>query len=177
MALSASTQYANRYGLDIKIYALGESTTPLLTIDFANVSNIEVSGDRTWATGGQEHANKIGFNNPLQGTATISTQILTAEVLQLMSGGELSGFSGTEVVFKNDAMTTPKYYTIVAETVWQDASGTIYDETLTFHKASAQRAFNISYSGEGDPLSVDIVLDLLQDDTGKVITVSKTAHS
>lgn len=177
MALTKDTQFANRYGLDLKIYALGESTNPLLTIDFANVSNIEVSGDRTWATGGQEHANKIGFNNPLQGTATISTQILTAEVLQLMSGGDLAGFTGPEVVFKNDSMTMPKYYTITAETVWQDAAGNIYDETMTFHKASAQRAFNISYSGEGDPLSVDIVLDLLQDDDGKVITVTKAAHS
>ena len=60
-----------------------------------------------------------------------------------------------------------------AETVWHDADGLTYAETLTFHKACPKRAFNISYSGDGDPTSVDVEFDLMQDAAGKVLTVVK----
>ena len=174
MAINTSTQFANRYGLNIEIYASTDAqmVTPLMTIDFANVSDISLSGDRTWATGGQDHANKIGFNNPIEGTFKLSTQIMTMELLNLMAGGT-PGEGTTTVVFENTANTTPAYFTIKAETVWQDAAGLTYAETLTFHKACPKRALNISYSGDGDPTSVDIEFDLMQDANGKVLTVAK----
>ena len=62
MALTNTTQFANRYGLNIKIYdyeldeqgAVVEPTgTPKMLIDFANVCDVDISGDRVWATGGQ----------------------------------------------------------------------------------------------------------------------------
>lgn len=112
MALTNTTQFANRYGLNIKIYdyeldeqgAVVEPTgTPKMLIDFANVCDVDISGDRVWATGGQAHANKIAFNDPIQGTFTISTQILTTQLLALMSGGDIP--IGTEaedeIVFQN----------------------------------------------------------------------------
>jgi len=177
--MTSATQFANRYGLNITVYAYTDGTTgdtPLTTIDFANVSDISLSGERTWATGGQDHANKIGFNDPIQGTFKLSTQIMTMELLNIMAGGE-AGDNVTSVTFENTANTAPKYYTIKAETVWQDATGVTYSETLTFHKACPKRAFNISYSGEGDPTSVDVEFDLLQVETGvnqgKVLTVTK----
>jgi hypothetical protein len=175
MAITKTTQFANRYGLNIEIYAAtGATETPLMTIDFANVSDISLSGDRTWATGGQDHVNKIGFNNPIEGTFKLSTQIMTMELLSLMAGGTPGGTGDvTEVVFENSANTTPKYFLVKAETVWQDAAGVTYAETLTFHKACPKRAFNISYSGDGDPTSVDIEFDLMQDSDGKVLTVAK----
>lgn len=169
-----TTQFANRYGLNVEVYASTdkEMATPLMTIDFANVSDISVSGDRAWATGGQDHANKIGFNEPLNGTFKMSTQIMTMELLALMAGGT-PGAGTTSVVFENSVNTMPKYYIIKADTVWQDADGLTYAETLTFHKACPKRAFNISYSGTGDPTSVDIEFDLLQDENGKVLTIDK----
>lgn len=174
MPLTATTQTANRYGLDVKISAYGSaSTTPLMTIDFANVCDVDISGDRTWATGGQAHVNKIAFNDPVQGTFKISTQILTSQLLQLMAGHDISKETGNTIVFKNTANSTPVYYVIEATTVWQDATGVTYAETLTFHKACPKRALNISYSGEGDPTSVDIEFDALQDDDGKVLTIVK----
>lgn len=177
MALTNTTQFANRYGLDIKILALGTDTAAedaLMTIDFANVCDVDISGDRVWATGGQGHVNKIAFNDPIQGTFKISTQILTAQLLALMAGNDLSVAGDTnEIVFQNTDNATPTYYTVVATTVWQDASGTTYSETLTFHKVCPKRALNISYSGEGDPTSVDIEFDVLQADDGKVLTIVK----
>lgn len=174
MAIANNTQFANRYGLNVGIYAStdAEMVTPLMTIDFANVSDIDVGGDRTWATGGQSHANKIGFNNPIEGTFKLSTQIMTMELLNLMAGGTPSEGT-TTVVFENTTNSMPKYFIIKAETVWQDAEGLTYAETLTFHKACPKRALNISYSGDGDPTSVDVEFDLMQDSNGKVLTVEK----
>ena len=174
MPIAATTQFANRYGLNIEIYASTDTqmATPLMTVDFANVSDIDLGGDRTWATGGQDHANKIGFNNPIEGTFKLSTQIMTMELLALMAGGTPSSGT-TSVVFENTANSMPKYFIIKAETVWQGETGLTYTETLTFHKACPKRAFNISYSGDGDPTSVDVEFDLMQDASGKVLTVTK----
>lgn len=176
MALSTTTNLANRYGLNVEIYAMDDTIgtdTPLMTIDFANVSDISLSGDRVWATGGQDHANRIGFNNPMEGTMTLSTQIMTAELLNLVAGADMEETLTNTIVFENTSNAAPKYYQIKAETVWQDADGSVYDETLTFHKVSPQKAYNISYSGEGDPTSVDVVFDLLQNADGKILTVTK----
>lgn len=178
MAITKTTQFANRYGLNVKVYAYTDTTkkTPLVSIDFANVSDIDLSGDRVWATGGQEHANKIGFNDPVEGTFKLSTQIMTMELLALMAG-DTPGAEATSVTFKNTANSTPKYFIIDAETVWQDADGVTYAETLTFHKACPKRAINISYSGDGDPTSVDVEFDLLQNADGEVLTVTKADNN
>lgn len=173
MSIANNTQFANRYGLNVEISAFGDkATSPLMTIKFANVSDISLSGDRTWATGGQDHANKIGFNNPLEGTFKLSTQIMTVQLLELMAG-QVPGTDTTTVVFENTVNSMPKYFVITADTVWQDADGVTYAETLTFHKACPKRALKISYSGDGNPTSVDIEFDLMQDDDGKVLTVAK----
>ena len=178
MAISTTTQFANRYGLNVNIYAATDTSmsSALTTIDFVNVSDIDISGDRTWATSGQAHVNKIGFNDPVQGTFKLSTQIMTMELLNMMAGGTV-GSGTTGVVFENTANSMPKYYIIKAETVWQDAAGATYDETITFHKACPKRALNISYNGDGDPVSVDVEFDLLQDSNGKVLTITKADHT
>jgi hypothetical protein len=176
MALTNTTQFANRYGLNIEFYKSTdtEMATKLLTVDFANVSDIDITGEITWATGGQGHVNKIGFNDPIQGTFKISTQLMTTELLNLVAGNDVSDSATTgEVVFKNSTHSMPKYYIIKAETVWQDKDGNVYTESMKFHKACPKRAFNISYSGEGDPTSVDLEFELMQDDDGNVLTITK----
>ena len=178
MALTKSTQFANRYGLDLQIFAytdgtIDEGATPLMTIDFANSCDLDISGERVWATGGQEHANMIGFNDPIQGTLTVSTQIMTPQLLALLSGSETLD-EADEIVFENNALTAPKYFTLKTATVWQDKAGEVYSENMTFHKVSPQKAYNISYAGEGDPTSVDVVFDVLQTEAGKVLTINKT---
>lgn len=177
MSIANTTQYANRYGLNVKFYAESDTSmsTPLIAVDFANVSDIEISGDRVWATGGQGHVNKIGFDNPIQGTFKLSTQILTSQLLALMAGGDVAGVENT-IEFKNTPNAAPKAYIVKAETVWQDASGTVYDETMTFHKALPKKALNISYNGDGDPTSVDIEFDLMENADHKVLTINKADH-
>ena len=178
MALTVNTEFSNRYGLNVGIYAVTDIVlaTPLMTIDFANICDIDISGERTWATGGQAHANRIGFNDPIKGTFKISTQIMTMEILNLMSGGT-AGAGTTTVVFENTSNSAPKYYIIKADTVWQDDAGVTYTETMTFHKACPKRALNISYNGDGDPTSVDIEFDLMQDADEKVLTITKAEQT
>ena len=181
MAFSGTQNVANRRGLDLEIYkytdgTIGEIETPLLKIDYCNVSAVALTGGRVWATGGQEHANKIAFDESYEGTLTISTQIVPLDLLRLMSGGTFKSET-TAIEFKNDSTVLPQYYTIKATTVWQEADGTVDSETLTFHKVTPQRAFNLSYTGEGDPQSVDVVFDMVQDDSKKVMTVERAAQA
>lgn len=178
--------FANRYGLNVLVYAYGtdlsatgeDAVAPLLTIDFANTCEADISGDRVWATGGQGHVNRVAFNDPIQGTFRISTQLMTAKLLDLMAGNDIAlENTADEIVFQNAANGTPVYYMVVATTVWQGEDKKSYAETLTFHKVCPRRALNISYSGEGDPTSVDVEFDVLEDpNTHKVLTIKKVAN-
>lgn len=178
MALTKTSQLANRFGLNTKLYAYGsytgdESDEPVMVLDFANISEINIEGDTVWATGGQSHGNKVGFNNPMSGSFKISTQIITSEILTLLAGKDVATASN-EIVFENtaDGMLSP-YYTITSETVWQDKDGTKYSEDLVFFKAKAKRAFNIAYDGSGDPVSVDVEFELAEDDEGRLFKVTR----
>ncbi len=174
--MSTPIQFSNRYGLDITIKKFDAAADPGLIINFANVCDVNIGGDRVWATGGKDHSNKIAFNNALEGTFKISTQIMTTQLLALMSGADDPASIDDEgdVIFKNDAASAcPEYFTISATTVWQDAKGVTYSETMTFHKVCPKRALNISYSGTGDPTSVDVEFDVLADADGNVVTIKK----
>lgn len=174
--MEKTTQLANRYGLNTKVFqykGYTKESTALMNIDFANLSEINVSGDAVWATGGQSHGNIVAFYNPLGGTFKLSTQIMTPELLALMAGKILKD-GETTIVFENTAESViPNYFVITSETVWQDKDGATYAENLTFHKAFAKRALNITYDGSGDPVSCDIEFELGQDDSGKVLTIVK----
>lgn len=169
--MADSIKFANRYGLNVKITPQGADTATPVEVDFANSCALDVNGERVWATGGQGHSNKIAFNDPIQGTFTISTQLMTTELLAIIAGKASPDGSG-EVVFENTA-TSPVYFTIEADTVWQTEGGKTYEESITIHKACPKRAYNISYTGEGDPASIDIEFDVLEDADKKVVTINK----
>lgn len=177
MALTKTTQYANRFGLNFNVYAMTDTSleTPLVTVNYVNEVSVELSGNTVWATGGQSHANKVPFNDPMEGTLTISTQLMTTELLALIAGKDMSSFAGNEVVFNNNDAN--KFYIITGETVWKDKDGVTYAENIKCYKASPQRAYNITYTGTGDPTSLDITFDLAEDDDGNVYSSSKAAST
>lgn len=178
MALTKTTQYANRFGLNIKFWDLGADTatgTAVATCEFANEISVDLSGSTVWATGGQTHANKVPFNDPMEGTFTISTQLLTTELLALLAGKDMKTFTGNEVVFNNNDAN--KFYMITGETVWKDKDGVTYKENIKCFKASPQRAYNVTYTGTGDPSSMDIVFDLAEDDKGNVYSSEKVENA
>ena len=89
MALTDAMQFANRCGLDVKIYKYpkGASATAI-EIPFANECALDVTGDIAWATGGKNASKLIGFHNPIEGTFKITTQIMTEALLALMAGAD-----------------------------------------------------------------------------------------
>ena len=177
MALTKTTQFANRWGLDFKVYAYPKATgaTALLEVDYVNEVAVDFSSDTVWATGGMYHANKIPFSDPIEGTLTLSTHILTSELLALAAGKDMSSFSGNEVKFTNT--DTPRFYVIEGTTSWKDADGTVYTDAVTAYKVAPDKAYNITYTGEGDPNSFDITFNLLEDDDHNVFSSSVTAPS
>lgn len=173
----ATTKMANRYGLNLKFYEYGaeEGAAELVTVDFANEVTLEITGDMVWATGGQAHSKKIGFKNPLEGNFTISTQLSTMQLLALLSGNDPSTTT-TSVTFGDNEMTvTPKFYKIVGETVWvAEKENKVYNETITIYKASPKPNYNVTYSGDGDPNSIDVEFELAVTEDGEMVTIERT---
>lgn len=173
MALTDAMQFANRCGLNVNIYKYpkGESASAV-EVPFANECALDLSGDITWATGGQAASKLIGFPNPIEGTFKISTQIMTNALLALISGADATE-AATAIIFKNDPDAATVYYVIEADTVWKDKAGETKAENIIVHKALPKRAYNITYNGSGDPVSVDVEFELLEDADGKVVSITK----
>lgn len=56
-------------------------------------------------------------------------------------------------------------------TVDKDEEGTLTPFIITAYKASIQRDFELSFSSEGDPASVSLTFDLMEDKKGNVLDI------
>ena len=63
----------------------------------------------------------------------------------------------------------PKDYFITMSTVDKDEEGTLTPFIITAYKASVQRNFELSFSSEGDPASISLTFDLMEDKNGNVL--------
>lgn len=63
----------------------------------------------------------------------------------------------------------PKDYFITMSTLDKDEEGALTPFLMTAYKASIQRTFELSFSSEGDPASVSLTFDLLEDKNGNVL--------
>lgn len=230
---------ANRKGLNTRLYKYSDKSL-FMNIDYANVSVVDLSANRTWATGGQNQGRKVGFDDPIESTLRLSTQIVPIELLALIanqtgvgSGADLairevltcetvgtvtlsstpvagslyvyefdSDLSGTPAATTStgttvtiadaavgdkfvayyintnataqtvtfDNVNTPGAYIIYSDTVWKTEDDTIIAEQLHAYKAMPQKALSMTYQGAGDPISIDITFDLMEDEDGNVIT-------
>lgn len=183
MALAKTTKMANRYGVNLKIYPytddgiIEEETQPLVTIDYANEVSVEITGEITWATGGQSHSNLIGFKDPSEGTLTISTQIVPLDLLAIVTGEDPSTVT-TKVTFAETSISAnPTPYIITGETVWQGEDGVIYNEKITAFKAFSTPDYSVTYTGEGDPQSIDVSFDLAVNGEMKMFEIERSDQS
>lgn len=71
------------------------------------------------------------------------------------------------VAFNNKKL--PKDYYITMKTVDKDEQDNLVPYVLTAYKASIQRNFELSFSSEGDPASVTLTFDLMEDKDGNVL--------
>lgn len=177
MAYSNVSKMANRYGLDLRFYNYTPDGTisgePVAEITFANEVSLELSSEITWATGGQNHANRIGFKDPTEGTLSVSTQLVTMQLLGLAAGMDVSKVENT-VEFLNDKTTAnPKNYIVTGTTVWQGEDGSSYCEDITVYKAVVKPGYSVTYNGSGDPQSLDIEFELGTNDVGKMVSITR----
>lgn len=163
---------ANRYGLNLKLTNIKDENDTAV-IDFANEVSLEISGEITWATGGQGHVKMIGFKDPKEGTLKISTQVTTMQVMQLLAGGKLTD-KGNKVSFKDDGKIAFKYYKIEGDTVWKDEEGVVYNEKVTVYKALVKPNYSVTYNGSGDPTSIDIEFELAVDKEGNFVDIERS---
>ena len=222
--------------LDIRDFKTG---APVLFADFGNVTTAGFSSDNVYAM--KKGAKAIAFNNPIEGTVSIETQlrpfklysllgdgtieksgiIKKREVIKCTTGGELTltgtpkdntvfackqgawgeevidgSFSGTKfsatssgdiamgeyyevgylevkssginkITINNSKL--PKDVTISMETLDKDVEGNLVPFVMNIYKATIQRNIELSFSSEGDPGSVTLTYDVMQDDNGNVM--------
>ena len=222
--------------LDIRDFKTG---APVLFADFGNVTTAGFSSENVYAM--KKGAKAIAFNNPIEGTVSIETQlrpfklysllgdgtieksgiIKKREVIKGSAGGKLTltgtpkdgtvfvckkGEWGKEVIEGNfsgsdfTATTTsqivqdeyyevgyleekssginkitinnnklPKDLTISMETLDKDVEGNLVPFIINVYKATIQRNLELSFSSEGDPATLSVTFDALQDDNGNVM--------
>ena len=168
--MSASIKMANRYGLNLKLTNITDETDTMV-IDFANEVSLEVTGEITWATGGQGHVKMIGFKDPLEGTLKVSTQVTDSGIMNLISGQKLTDDSG--VASFNGKMKKFRYYKIEGDTLWQDEDGNVYTENVIVYKALVKPNYSVTYNGSGDPVSIDIEFELAEDKEKNFVDIKR----
>lgn len=72
-----------------------------------------------------------------------------------------------KIAFNNNKL--PKDYFITMKTVDKDEEGLLTPFVMTAYKASIQRNFELSFSSEGDPASVTLTFDLMEDKDGNIL--------
>ena len=63
----------------------------------------------------------------------------------------------------------PKDLTISMETLDKDVEGNLVPFIMNIYKATIQRSIDLSFSSEGDPATISLTFDCLQDDDGNVL--------
>lgn len=71
-----------------------------------------------------------------------------------------------KITFNNKRL--PKDYYITQTTVDKDEEGLFTPFVMTAYKASIQRNFELSFSSEGDPASITLTFDLMEDKDGNI---------
>lgn len=229
---------ANRQVCDVDIRDI-KTKKPFLFFDTANTTTQNISSDTSFAMA--KGMKKIGFSNPMDGTATIEAQVYPFKFYSLMTDGvieskgaypekkiikcEIGGkltipvgaiagtvfvfalddFGGTEIqgafsentfnatqaesirqgesyevgyiVSKSSGVNSikfnnkrlPKAYYISMNTVEKDEFDVLTPYKIILYKAQPQRNFELSQSSEGDPASITMTFDLLEDREGNFV--------
>ena len=101
------------------------------------------------------------------GTFTATTETDIEADTDYEVGYIITRSSGVKKIsFNNDNL--PKDYFITMNTVDKDEEGLYTPFVLTAYKASIQRSFDLSFTSEGDPASVTLTFDLLEDSDGNI---------
>jgi hypothetical protein len=104
-------------------------------------------------------------------TATTASQIAVGEkyiVGYVVSRTSTEGNAVKSVTFNNKRL--PKDFYITMKTLDKDEDGVLTPFLITVYKATIQRNFELSFSSEGDPASVTLTFDTLENKDGNVMS-------
>lgn len=102
------------------------------------------------------------------GTFTATTEGDIAAGSSYKVGYVITRTGGVQkITFNNKRL--PKDYYITMSTLDKDEDGLLTPYKLVAYKATIQRSFDLSFSSEGDPASVTLTFDLMEDKDGNVL--------
>jgi hypothetical protein len=103
-----------------------------------------------------------------EGTFTATTAANIEKDHNYEIGYIVSKTDGVKKISFNNKKLTKDFY-ITMKTVDKDEEGTLTPFLMTAYKASIQRNFELSFSSEGDPASVTLTFDLMEDKDGNIL--------
>ena len=86
----------------------------------------------------------------------------------VVSRTSTAGNAVKSVTFNNKRL--PKDFYITMKTLDKDEDGVLTPFLITVYKAAIQRSFDLSFSSEGDPASVTLTFDTLENKDGNVMS-------
>ena len=158
----AGTLFAIKDAIDITLTKKGESTT-FTTIDYLNDVQIQMDSEQVYAT--RKGDNYISFSSGRTGTLTMNCEVIDEDFLCMIIGGKKGG-AGEIIVsgeVPNQSYTAEGTFRMVSLT------GEQYKK-IKFHNLKAQVSADLTLSAS-EISSFSLVLDIMADDEGKVITI------
>lgn len=186
---------ANRKGANIQLRKYSDKSL-FAYIDYVNSVAVELSSNRVYATGGDSGARQVGFDDPIEGTIKLSTQIVPIEFVALAcspdgveDGGEIgirekitvkeegkitltkTPVAGTIYVFKDgeDITATPAATTATGTEV-TIASAKANEVYVAYYIVASEDAKSATFNNEKTPGCYIIYGDTVWKDTNDTIT-------
>lgn len=106
------------------------------------------------------------FTATTAGDIVVGTKYEVGMLISVTSGAK-------RITFNNDKL--PRDYYITMKTLDKDESGTLTPFRMIAHKASIQRNFELSFASEGDPATVTLTFDILEDKDGNFFDMIEIA--
>lgn len=97
-------RFANRDCVDMIISQYNDGT-PLMYIDYANASSVELTGEAVYAYGGHNHVKRVTFQGNREATLTLETQVQSFKLYQLITGGDIKT-TGVTLVQREELTAT-----------------------------------------------------------------------
>ena len=185
---------ANRKGANIQLRKYSDKSL-FAYIDYVNSVAVELSSNRVYATGGDSGARQVGFDDPIEGTLKLSTQIVPIEFVALAcspdgveEGGEIgirekltlatskltlskTPVAGTLYVFKEgeDITSTPAATTATGTSV-TISNGTEGDVYIAYYIVASEEAKSATFSNAKTPGCYIVYGDTVWKDTNDTIS-------
>lgn len=140
--------FANREVCDVILRSF--STKKVVAfIPFANATAVELTGDETYAYGGKGHPRRITYSGDRGGSLTISTQLMTAKLYEILTGttaATSASFMKRKVITCETAgqLTLPAAWTNVEVFANTDDCGTEIEGTMSTTTFSATTATELA---------------------------------